>query len=525
MGLRHDPFAAEEARLPAHDWLDHTGYDGAFSAINGHAQHSASDRGQTAAEPLPLFPPLPPAEPYPVDALGPVLSRAVAAISSKVQVPAAIAAQSVLATASLAAQAHADVLMPYGQSRPLSLFFATVAGSGDRKSTSDNEALWPVRKHERFLKEEHERLYQDWVIASAAWAAEKRKIEADRKLDFSMRKLALGALGPEPAPPLFPLLTAPDPTVEGLAKAWVNAPASLGLFTAEGGQFVGGHGMSAENRLKSAAIFSEIWDGKPIKRVRALDGVSLLPGRRLALHLMVQPEAAALFLADPVLRDQGLLSRVLVAAPESIAGSRRYREPVAQDDAAIKAYGARMLSLLEARWPLADGSRNELEPRALAMSVEATQLWRAFYDHVEEQCGAQGDLRGIRDFAAKAAEHAARIAGVLTIVDDVQAPEIGADAMRSALTLTDWYIAEAVRLQQSARTDPKLLRAQALLDWLRSRGTAETEFRDILRLGPAQTRTKDAADAAVATLKAHGQLVEITGRPRLVRVLSEERQA
>lgn len=493
-----------------------------FLPISGERRTNAPS-AELPAEQLPLFPPLPPGESYPVDALGPVLSRAVVAITSKVQVPSAIAAQSVLATASLAAQAHADVVMPYGQTRPLSLFFATVAGSGDRKSTADNEALWPVRKHERYLKEEHDRLYQDWVISSAAWGAEKRKIEGDRKLDFPTRKLALGALGPESPPPLFPLLTAPDPTVEGLAKAWVNALGSLGLFTAEGGQFVGGHGMSAENRLKSSAIFSEIWDGKPIKRVRAQDGVSLLHGRRLALHLMIQPDAAALFLADPVLRDQGLLSRVLVAAPDSIAGTRHYREPAPQDDAAIRAYGNRILSLLETPWPLSEGSRNELEPRALAMSGEATGLWRAFYDHVEAQCGAQGELRGIRDFAAKAAEHAARIAGVLTIVDDVHAPEIGAEAMQSALTLTDWYVAEAVRLQQAARTDPKLLRAAGLLDWLRSRNTVETEFRDILRLGPAATRTKDAADAAVATLKVHGLVVEIMGRPRVVRILPGER--
>lgn len=73
-------------------------------------------------EPLPLFPPLPPAEPYPVDALGPVLSSAAAAIARKVQVPPAMAAQSVLAAAALAAQGHADVMLPYGQPRPLSLY-------------------------------------------------------------------------------------------------------------------------------------------------------------------------------------------------------------------------------------------------------------------------------------------------------------------------------------------------------------------------------------------------------------------
>ena len=53
-------------------------------------------------------------------------------------------------------KAHADVMLPYGQPRPLSLYLVTVAASGDRKSTADNEALWPVRKHEKALKEQHD---------------------------------------------------------------------------------------------------------------------------------------------------------------------------------------------------------------------------------------------------------------------------------------------------------------------------------------------------------------------------------
>ena len=59
---------------------------------------------------------------------------------------------------------------------------------------------------------------------------------------------------------------------------------------------------------------------------------------------MVQPDAAGAFLADPVLRDQGFLSRVLVAAPLSIAGSRAYSDPRPEDEAQIRAYGARLLS-------------------------------------------------------------------------------------------------------------------------------------------------------------------------------------
>lgn len=489
--------------------------DGDLAAILADAGPAPNDG------PIPLFPPMPAAERFPIEALGPVLSRAAAAISRKVQVPEAIAAQSVLAAAALAAQAHADVVLPYGQTRPLSLFFVTVAASGDRKSTADNEALWPIRKREKTLKEEHEEAQREWSIAIAAYNAEKKKVENDRKMNFDARKAALTALGPEPEKPLHPFLTAPEPTIEGLVKAWTTAPAALGIFTAEGGQFIGGHGMSQDNRLKTAAAYSEIWDGHPIKRIRSLDGVSILYGRRLSMHLMVQHEAAAQFLSDGLLRDQGLLSRVLVAAPESIAGTRFYRDTAPEDDAAIRAYGARVLSILEARWPLAEGRRNELEPRALPITEEAAAAWRAFYDHIEGQCGPGSELRPIQDFAAKSAEHAARIAGVLTIVDNIHATEIGIEAMHSALTLTDWYVNEAVRLQRAARTDAKLMVAQQLLDWMRERGEEVFSFREIVQFGPSATRTKSAAEDALTTLTAHGWVVEVSARPRKVRMVRE----
>jgi hypothetical protein len=230
--------------------------------------------------PLPLFPPLADSEPYPVDALS-HLSNAAKAIANEVQVPLALAAQSVLAAASLATCSHADVMMPFGQARPLSLFCITIAASGDRKSTADNEALWPVNKRESVLREENIEAMREWRIEHAAWAAEKRKIEGNSKIDFSERKTFLSQLGNEPERPLEPNLTSDSPTVEGLTKNWPNSHAALGIFSAEGSTFTAGHGMLEESQLKTAATLSAAWDGRPIKRIRAGDGVSVLPGRRL----------------------------------------------------------------------------------------------------------------------------------------------------------------------------------------------------------------------------------------------------
>src|SRR3546814_15226016 len=98
---------------------------------------------------------------------------------------------------------------------------------------------------------------------------------------------------------------------------------SMGLFSDEGGTFIGGYGMSDASRLRTGAGLSSFCDGTPVKRVRGGHGVSILKGRRLSLHVMVQPGIAPGMLADPRLQQQGLQSRRLGGAPASTHRPRR----------------------------------------------------------------------------------------------------------------------------------------------------------------------------------------------------------
>lgn len=158
----------------------------------------------------------------------------------------------------------------------------------------------------------------------------------------------------------------------------------------------------------------------------------------------------------------------------------------------------------------------------MTISAKAVAVWRGFYDHIEGQCGAGNALAPIGDFAAKAAEHAARIAGVLTIVEDLHAREIGLDAMEGAVALVDWYVSEALRLQQAGRTDTKLLiRAAKLLEWLQGQRGGMAGISAILRHGPNALRTKAAAEEALAILAAHGWTVEVSQRPRIIKTVGE----
>jgi hypothetical protein len=191
--------------------------------------------------------------------------------------------------------------------------------------------------------------------------------------------------------------------------------------------------MTDDAKLRTAAGLSALWDGEPIKRVRGVDGSIVLPGRRV--HLMVQPNVAAIWFADHLLIDQGLLSRVLATAPEPASGTRMWKEASPESDAAMKRYGARLLDILERPLPLAEGTRNELAPRTLPLSPGARKLWIAFANHVEVRLGAGGELEPVRGFANKLPEHAARIAAVPALVDDIEAGEVGTDKMEAGIAL------------------------------------------------------------------------------------------
>jgi hypothetical protein len=136
----------------------------------------------------------------------------------------------------------------------------------------------------------------------------------------------------------------------------------LGLFSTEGGQFIGGYGMSQDNKLKTASGLSDLWDGNPVRRVRSGDGAIILPGRRLSMHLMAQPAVADILFRDDLLANQGLLSRLLVTGPESAAGTRLWHEEGPETDRDLKRYGARLLDILEMPLPLAPGKSTSFWP-------------------------------------------------------------------------------------------------------------------------------------------------------------------
>lgn len=228
------------------------------------------------------------------------------------------------------------------------------------------------------------------------------------------------------------------------------------------------------------------------------------------MHLMVQPAVARMILGNPLLLEQGLISRCLVSWPRSTAGSRFYQEIDLSQDVNLIAYRQRIEKILDSELPLAEGSRNELVPKVLQLAPDAKRIWSRFYNHIEALLVDEKEFAPIRGFANKAAEHAARLAGVLTLVDDLKARTIPLEKIRSGIELTQYYLSEALRLHYAGTTDPDLVLAEKLLTWAKSWGEY-VALPEIYQNGPNPIRDRNKAKRIAGILQTHGYFKRVDG--------------
>jgi len=452
-----------------------------------------------------------PATPFPE--LPGLVGRTIAAIEDLTQAPRAICGNSVLAAVALAVQGHADIKLPGGHVNPVSLFLVTVAESGSRKSSADRWATMGIRDEEAKLEVNYTAEAERYTREMELWTAQKGEIlKPGNQQTPERRRELLNSLGDPPKLPPLPVFLSSDPTIEGLLRSLREGQSSQGLFSDEGGSFIGGFAMRADTRLNTISRLSNLWDGIPVRVTRQGAGTYTLHNKRLSVHLMMQPLVASQFLGAKDCQDQGITSRILPAFPDSNMGRRPFREPSPASRETVGDFAAQIKRLLRARLP-------EERP-ALILSGDARQPWENFYNRVEAMLAPGGHLESIRGLGNKLGEHALRIASVLTLFNDLGAIHIELPALHDGVALATYYADEARRLMH-AGVDPAILRAEALRAWI-----FEAKRGDPFALslvyhdGPNALRTAAEAKPAVALLMEAGWLealpegVTVDGKPR-----------
>lgn len=455
---------------------------------------------------------------FPLGALGEILGEAAKSMAYHVQVTDGIAGQSVLAVAAFVTQKHINVKV--GNiigSRPVSLYFLSIAESGDRKSSVDSLALMPISAFESHRCQMLKKETAQYKATMEAWTMRKNSIlksyssngssEMSEEQQKELAKKLCDLDADKPHCLRRSNITFGEPTPEGIWKHYIQGEPNAGLFSDEGISFFGGHGMTDEAKGRTIGMLSHLWDGKPITRTRASEGESgVLAGRRLATHLMVQPIIANKVLADPILQGQGIMARFLICYEPSIAGTRfltnRDLTKSAKNDPAIVRYLNTITQLLNSHANISEAG--ELELKASEIRGDALETWCALYDGIEEKLLPGGVFADIKPFASKAAEHAARIAAVLAFIEGYEHPIV--EHIERGGELVAYYLESMAMRTREALNDVEAVLARDLFEWIKAHGSKLTS-NDFKRLTPASIRKAKEAHKILAFLVESGHLI------------------
>lgn len=453
--------------------------------------------------------------PYPIDALPGRIRDAVEQVADEVQAPLALIACSALAVISVAAQGQVDVQRAPHLRSPTSLFLLVIADSGERKSASDKRMTEALLQYERAALARATPALKRHRAETMAWDArcegvlqQIRRAAKDNGATQHLEARLLEMEQTRPQPPRVPRLVYSDVTPEGLTYGLAKHWPSAGILSNEAGIVFGSHGMSGESVMRNLAQVNTLWDGGKIRVDRRTSDSYVVDGARLTMGLMVQEQTLRRFFDQnlTLARGSGFLARFLVACPDSKMGTRLYREPN-PDAIGMRGFNERLSEILA--MPLPVDENGLLSPRIVNLSPAARRLWIAYYNLTESQIGVTGDLHEIRDVVGKAAENAARIAGLLHFFGGAQG-DIDEDTMERACRISAWHLNESRRLFTSIELPREVSDALRLTQWLQRhcsarRSNAERRS-EIQRRVHGDLRNRNRFKAAIDLLIRRGHI-------------------
>ncbi len=462
--------------------------DDGVAEIEAQMNRDAARRREDAAAAEPEFSPLscslPPAPPIPVEAFGERMVHWARALQKLSRAPLSMSLVALLGCVNLAVQGRFSI-MAFGSPIPVSLYLLIIGSSGSGKSSLYRKLLAPVMRFQQELVANYER--------------QRAILMADKDTRGEADDL------------IRPYLTFSETTSAALAFFLTKCRGAIGLFNDEAAVFLGGHSLKSDSHQEMIGYLSNLNDAMPITIFRKAEGAIHVSRKCLGILLMGQWLVARGFIENRMNRQQGILSRFLMCYPDSEIGSRSYRFQMETADAleAVKGYDAFMTHWLTQPLPVAEGTLNDLEPKALEMTVEAEQCFAQYCNEVEALMGRLSKTREeALDVLNKLPQMALRIGLTLQLAEGNESQCLEAAFVQRGVEIARFFGAEALRLTYAPPQDRYLEPANALLTWMKEKGM--TEFtRDIYyRNAPHNIRPKQMLDQILPVLVSNGWIIE-----------------
>lgn len=411
--------------------------------------------------------------PFPTHLLGPDLAAVVNAVTDQVQVAPDIPSMISLAAISTAVGGRALIKIRPGWSEASSVWTATVAGAGERKSAAEGPFSDALRRIEKKLREdalpEIEEAEQALKVGQARLDdAEKAAVKAKPdmfKLKMDEAKLArrqLAELGPVPA---LPRLLFGDITPAAMPQKASQQGGRMAVIHSEG-TLLKQMGGLYNSGASDTGFALDAYDGKamPVDRI-GRDSIEM-ESAHLAVGLLIQPvilEQLGRKKDDEMLHN-GFVQRFLYSFPASRLGYQDPRGSIAIPAELIEDLEERLQTLVNTLW------KSSLV-HVITFTEQASEEMYVFQESLQERLRRGGDLHQMASWASKLPGKIARVAGLLALYADAQAREVTAEQFRAAVALAPYFIQHA-RLcldLMGANREGQLTPARDVLEWLRRR--------------------------------------------------------
>lgn len=452
---------------------------------------------------IPLAPEVEQGKPYPIDALPDVMANAAREIAEQVKAPVAMAAQCVIGAVTHLAQPRVSALHPkdiYKKPTPCSLFILTLGDSGDGKSRCRDLAFREADALEKKNITESKRKREDLLEQAKGATGSEAKRLREEALEIENNKT------------LFD-----EATIEGLTGRFIRGMASASWDTDEGAQFFGGHTLQSDTKAAALGVMTKIFDDGKVSRERSRsneggsgDGFD----KRFTIHLLAQEYVVRSALADPLLREQGLLPRFLFAAPASLAGTRfndieliiKQRNSSGMYYPHLETYWGRYRKLLATPEVVESG---EVHAPAMPLTDDAVRVLLSFDDRIEEELAPLGDFFNVKAFARRALEQASRLACVFAYFEEKT--EVTAEMAEKSTQLAQHSLDEWVRHSGASVISPVAQKAMHFIEWayIPERADKWREFtgREFSQFAPKSLRPAKTRNEVLAALVEHNYLL------------------
>jgi hypothetical protein len=420
---------------------------------------------------------------FPIDCLSDDLGAYVKHVAETVQVPVDMPAMLALGVLAAASAGRAEVAIGQTHTEPLNIYFALVAGSGERKDPAVRAMRFPLEEADRALQKE-------WRIQYASAAQERKLAESHlRQLeknaaseeDASGKKKILGEAASisaaMPELPPRPQVLVTDSTPEALARTLGEQGGRIAWIDEEAGTLVEIILGRYSKNGPDLDVFLKAYDGGAIRANRITRESVHVDRPALTIAVTPQPVLLERIAAERELRGRGLLARFAFVIVPSLVGTRMYQDkPIPSE--AREAYANRIAGVLSL--PLRP---QDQEIPVLRIQGPALGYWTAEANAIERAQAEGGRLASVRDWASKHAGRVARIAGLLHLAEHAQDTDPFAIPISVATVEKAWrighYLTEHALVAFSIMAvDPDVRLAIKVRDWIRRCRINEFSIRD-----------------------------------------------